>query len=134
MNTKKEINYIIGEEEKLWEFEGGVGFFYREPTTREIVNYKNSVRFRRQGKDFISKAAEQQLVLADAIIVDLAGFGIKDLENKLCPLDKNTKPADIAHLKVDGAAPRSWKDLIPANLKFQFIEGLLGGTEEQEKN
>jgi len=132
--NKKEIIEIVGEETKKWESETGLIFIYREPTSREIINYKNSIQFRRQGKDFISKSAEQQLTLADAILVDAEGLGYRTPEGKIEILDKATKPADIAHLKVDGTPPRTWKDLIPATRKTQFIESIITGLEESEKN
>jgi len=132
--NKKEVIEIVGEETKRWESETGLVFIYREPSSREIINYKNSIQFRRRGKDFISKSAEQQLALADAILIDAEGLGYRTPEGKVEILDKTTKLADIAHLKVDGQSPRSWKDLIPATRKTQFIESIITGLEESEKN
>lgn len=125
---------IAGEEKLFFELENGLKFFYRSPTSREIVNYKNSIKYRRQGKTFRTESAEQMLRLADSILTDVAGLGYRDSAGNVSVLDKNTRPADIAHLKVDGAAPATWRDLVPAIRKIQFIEGVLAGLEDEEKN
>ena len=132
--NKKEVIEIVGQATKQWESEIGLVFIYREPTSREVINYKNNIGFRRRGKDFISKSAEQQLTLADAILIDAEGLGYRTPEGKVETLDKMTKPADIAHLKIDGQSPQNWKDLIPATRKIQFIESIITGLEESEKN
>lgn len=134
MSSKKSIVYVVGEETKTWEFENGVVFFYEEPTTQQIVSYKDGIHYRRRGKEFVARSTERQIILADEILRDVGGLGFKALEGEIKVLDKNTKPAEIAHLKIEGVSPKSWKDLIPAIMKTQFIEGLLGGIEEQAKN
>jgi len=130
----KKIIEIVGEETKRWEFESGIVFIYREPSTREIVNYKNSIHYRRRGKDFVTKAAEPQIVLADAILIDVEGLGFPDLKKKPVPLTKNTTAEEMAHLKTEGGPPRNWKELVPARLKTRFIDELIVGVEEEEKN
>jgi len=131
---QKEIIYVVGEESKRWEFDSGIVILYREPTTREIINYRDQIKYRRSGKGFTAQSAERQIALADAIIEDVEGIGFKDKDGKVKRLERSVSAAEISHLKVDGTAPRGWKDLVPANLKCQFIDGLMGGIEEEEKN
>lgn len=130
----KEVIEIVGEEVKRWEFEDGIVFIYREPDTREIVKYNDSIKFSRRGKNFTTQSAESQIVLADTILIDVEGLGYRDPKKKVFALTCKTIPEEIAHLKVDGMAPRSWKDLIPPRRKTRFISELMAGTEELEKN
>lgn len=125
---------IVGEEELTVQLDCGLIFTHRPPTAKEIVNYKNSLSFHKKGKAFSTKSAEQQLRLANDIIIDVKNLGYRNADGETEALGKHTRPEDIAHLKVDGAAPRSWKDLVPALQKIQFIEILLAGVEGEEKN
>jgi len=125
---------IAGEEELRYELENGLVFIHRPLTAKEMINYKNSIGYRRRGKVMITKSAEQQIKLADKIMLNIEGLGYRDPSGKVRVLNKDTKAADISHLKVDGVAPKSWKELVPALSKFQFIEGLIAGLEETEKN
>lgn len=133
-NSDNKIVEMVGEVSRRYEFDDGLVFIHRNPTTREIVNYKNNVTFRRQGKGIKTQAAQQQLALADDILVDVGGLFYPAPDLKARALNKDTKPADIAHIKVEGAAPRAWKELVPAIRKIQFIETLLSGAETLEKN
>jgi hypothetical protein len=124
---------IVGEELSIT-LDCGVVFYHRAPTAQEIVKYKNSISFRKKGKSVTSQSAEQQLALADSLMIDVGRLGYKDAGGKLKALGKNTQPTDITHLKVDGSPPKSWKDLVPVLHKMTFIEMLLAGVEGTEKN
>jgi hypothetical protein len=129
-----EIIYMIGDETNRWKLENGVVFIYRTPTTREIVNYENSIRVRRHGKNITAEASAQQIALADAITVDVEGVGYRDASGKKKRLGPKAGAEDIAHFRLDGQPPATWKDLIPAHFKTQFIRGLLAGLEEQDRD
>lgn len=135
--NNKEFADVLGQDLQRYQFENGVVFVYRQPTTSEFVRYKNSVQIRRQGKAFSTKAAEQQLELADRILVDVEKFGYVGADGKQKALDKNTKSDDLAHFKIDGKSPKNWKEaiiLLRPPMMFQFIESVLAGMEEEEKN
>jgi hypothetical protein len=127
--------YIVGENQRFV-FDDDTVFIYREPTASEIVNYTNSIQIKRKGKAFQSKAGAQQLALADTILIDVEGFGYRGKDGKkIIPLNKDTKPEDIAHLAPDGIGPPiTWKYLIPATRKQVFIGQLIQESEEDEKN
>lgn len=134
MESKDEIIYVVGEELNRFEFENGIVFIYKDPTPTEVMKYKDNLQYRRHGKEFTTKSTRQQLVLADTILIDTKGLGFKDTEGKIKPLNKNTKAAEIAHKSIEGQAPQSWKDLVPARLKSFFIERIFVMMEEEEKN
>jgi hypothetical protein len=128
---------ILTDDNDRYEFENGVVFIYRQPTTREIVNYKNSIKFRRKGKDFTSQSAHQQLALAMEILINVEGAGYRDREGEAKTLDRTTVPEEIAHIQVEGRSPGTWKELLAMRrplMMFQFIEEVLAGLEEIEKN
>ncbi len=127
---------VLGLAEKRYEFEDGLVVVYREPSSKEVVDYNNSIYFRRRGKSYSTNLGEPQLALADKIIVDLENTVFVDAEGKQRPLNKSTKASELAHLKLgeEGRAPKSWKELLPAARKSQFISAVMGGMEEEEKN
>ena len=130
----KDIAIMVGEETNRFELDNGVVLIYRNPTTREYVKFKNSVKVRRSGKDVQVKSTEEELAFADRLIVDIEAVGYKGQDGKTKRLSAKTTAADIAHLKVDGAPPESWKDLVPAHLKSQFVNSLLAGIEEEDRD
>jgi hypothetical protein len=132
--SEHEFLGVAGEDSLVHELDNGIRIVYRPPTSQEIVNYKNSIGFRRKGKTLITKAAEQQLKLAEKIMTDIMHYGYRDKTGKVQPLNNTTKLEDIAHIKPEGAAPRTWKDLVPALYKIQFIEGVMAGIDGAEKN
>lgn len=125
---------IVGQEEYRTELDCGIVFVHRAPTAKEIIDYKNSIRYRKKGKDFTSLSGAQQVELADKILLDVERLGYKQQDGKVVALGAHVKSEDIAHIKVSGAAPKSWKDLVPALRKTQFIEKLIVGVEDEEKN
>ena len=52
---------VVGDAEKEYEFDDGLVFVHRDPTAREVINYKNSVAYRRVGADWNSHFPSRSL-------------------------------------------------------------------------